>query len=321
MLVCTDSRQLAARLLAEQPKRWETRAELPRETAAIAERLFGSKPVSVTRTPDQSWSHLFAAETAPESQYDALIDLSRQGVTLPDRLLCVAATGEHFHGFRGRPWSATAGNIHLSARWASPGGSGELTIGLLALAAVSVLDAIDTIPGLASRAGIKWVNDILIEGAKVCGILAHTESVSDCVTAGVVGIGLNVEATPDIEATPFVPRVASLREFQPEPAVCDRDIVFRALHGALSRNYGWLREGGHEALLDRYRERSIVVGRQVSVCKEESGVEPDIVARGRVMGLGRQLELLLEGASEPIARGRLIMDHRSRQPGSDSRPI
>ena len=321
MLVCTDSRELAARLLAEKPTRWETSAGLPSEITTLAERLFGNRPVSVARTPNQSWSHLFAVETAPESQYDALIDLSRQGVALPDRLLCFAATGEHFHGFRDRPWSATAGNIHLSARWAPPGSGGDATIGLLALAAVSVIDAIDAIPGLESRAGIKWVNDILIEGAKVCGILAHTEAVSDCVTTGIVGIGLNVEATPDVEATPFVPRVASLQDFHPVPGGCDRDTVFRALHGALARNHSRLIDGGHEVLLDRYRERSIVLGHQVAVCKEESGAEPDIVARGRVLGLGRRLELLLEGAGEPITKGRLILDPSSRQPWSDSRPI
>jgi BirA family biotin operon repressor/biotin-[acetyl-CoA-carboxylase] ligase len=320
MLVCTDNRGLAARLLAEDQLGWESPAKLPGEIDEIVERLCGSRRVFVARASSQMWSHLFVVETAPESQYDALIDLSRQGVALPTRLLCFAATGEHFHGFRDRPWSTAAGNIHLSARFAPPGGSGDATIGLLALAAVSVVDAIDAIPGLENRAGIKWVNDILIDGAKVCGILAHTEALSHRVTAGIVGIGLNVETTPEVAATPFVPHVASLRDFDPDPGACDRDVVFRALSNALARNYGRLIDGGYEALLDRYRGRSIAIGRQVAVCKEESGTEPEIVARGRVTGLGNRLELLLEGASEPINRGRLILDPQSRHQESNSHP-
>jgi len=313
MLVYTDNRRLAARLLAEDLLGWESPTKLPEEIGALTERLFGRKPTLVAQASSQMWSHLFAVETAPESQYDALIDLSRQGVTLPDRLLCFAETGDHFHGFRDRPWSATAGNIHLSARFAPPEDLNDATIGLLALAAVSVVEAIDAIPGLESRAGIKWVNDILIEGAKVCGILAHTEALSDRVTAGIVGIGLNVETTPEVEATPFVPRVASLRDSYPGPGGCNRDTVFRTLLDALARNYGRLIDGEYEGLLDRYRDRSIVIGREVAVCREEAGAEPNIVAQGCVTGLGNRLELLLDGVNEPINRGRLILDPAPRQ--------
>lgn len=55
-------------------------------------------------------------------------------------------------------------------------------------AAVAVALAIERISG--RRTGIKWVNDVLIEGRKVCGILA--EAVTRRTMDMVLGIGVNV---------------------------------------------------------------------------------------------------------------------------------
>ena len=309
MRIYTDSQDLAEGLLAKEPAGWQPPGTFPSDgIEALARRLFGDRQVLVAETSETHWSNLFVVESAPESQYGILIDLSRSGVPLPDRLLCFAGSGQRFHGFRNRPWLASPGNVHLSARFSPPKVEGDMTIGLLASAAVSVVDAIDAIPGLEARAGIKWVNDVLIDGAKVCGILAHTESMGAQVWAGVVGIGLNVETTPEVEPTPFVPCVASLRDFLPESQPCHQAQAFRELAAALAHNYGQLIEGGYKSVLDRYRERSIVIGHEVAVCREDSGAEPKIVARGRVTGLGERLELFLEGIEKPIDRGRLILD-------------
>ena len=61
-----------------------------------------------------------------------------------------------------------------------------------AFAAVSVCEAIESISKKAPK--IKWVNDIFLDGKKVCGIL--TEAVTDFESGGldwiVLGIGINV---------------------------------------------------------------------------------------------------------------------------------
>lgn len=57
-------------------------------------------------------------------------------------------------------------------------------------ASVAVADAIEGVTGIT--AGIKWVNDLLVNGKKVCGILAET--VPGCRESGpcsVLGIGIN----------------------------------------------------------------------------------------------------------------------------------
>ena len=83
------------------------------------------------------------------------------------------------------------------------------------------MDTIDTIPELSGKAGIKWVNDVLIDGAKVSGVLAYTQQEGDNVTAATLGIGLNLKTTPRIDPSPFVPRAASLTDFCPNREYCE----------------------------------------------------------------------------------------------------
>jgi BirA family biotin operon repressor/biotin-[acetyl-CoA-carboxylase] ligase len=180
-------------------------------------------------------------------------------------------------------------------------------VGFTILAAVSVVDAIDGLPGLERRAGIKWVNDILIEGAKVSGVLAYTQTMKDVVSSAVLGIGLNVETTPSVDPTPYVPRVAALRDFAPDKSTCTQGAVLEKLVHALDRNYRSYLDGGYKALIDRYRERSLVTGREVTVRSDDPSTEPEVIAAGRVSGLGENLELLIEGIEEPVSRGRLIL--------------
>lgn len=91
-------------------------------------------------------------------------------------------------------------------------------------AAVAVTEVIETLT--EKRPGIKWVNDVYLDGKKICGIL--TEAVTDMESGDVqnviIGIGLNVST----DAFPAELReeggVALPRRGQPQP-VCRRDRV------------------------------------------------------------------------------------------------
>jgi BirA family biotin operon repressor/biotin-[acetyl-CoA-carboxylase] ligase len=177
----------------------------------------------------------------------------------------------------------------------------------MVLATVSLVEAIDQAPGLEGKSGIKWPNDILVSGAKVGGVLAHTQTRGERVTAAVMGLGLNVEGTPAVEPTPFVPRVGSLRDLAPDPDDVSQSDTFTQLSEALDRNYGLLLAGEYERLLQRYRDRSLVTGRRVAVYPEESGPDAEAVAEGIVTRLGDHLELHLEGRERPFTKGRLAL--------------
>lgn len=282
-------------------------APVPGELAGLIARLFGDRARYTASIPsDAHWPYLLALESADRSQFDALVSLGREGGDLPDRTACLAGAGRGLHGQRGRPWAALPGNLHLSLWLSPPGDAVRSPIALLALAAVSVVDAIDAVPGLAGRAGIKWVNDVLIDGAKVCGILTHVETRPSGLR-GIVGIGLNVESTPEVVPTPFVPAVAALRPVAADPSACGLGPVLHGVLEALGRNYEALCASGPGALFARYRERSLVLGRTVALCEEAGTAEPRVIAEGRVAGLGPQLELVLEGHPRPFTTGRLIL--------------
>ncbi|MGR5985876.1 biotin--[acetyl-CoA-carboxylase] ligase [Bacillus cytotoxicus] len=96
----------------------------------------------------------------------------------------------------------TAGRGRLSRKWYSPKGTGvwmsiilrpsipvhhapQLTL----LVAVSVAQAIEKCTGV--NVGIKWPNDILINGKKTVGILTEMQADPDKINAVIMGIGIN----------------------------------------------------------------------------------------------------------------------------------
>lgn len=97
----------------------------------------------------------------------------------------------------------TAGRGRMSRSFASPEGglymsvllrpaSAEAALELTPRAAVAVCRAIESCFGRSTE--IKWVNDVLIGGRKVCGILAEARA-SDGLTV-VLGIGVNISTVP-----------------------------------------------------------------------------------------------------------------------------
>ena len=253
--------------------------------------------------------HLLLSEFSAQSQYDQLIELVRSGVELPDGLACLSGFGLDFHGFKGRSWAAVQGNIHLAVHFAPARPLERFGPAFTALATLSVVDALDEIPGLEDRASIKWINDILLDGAKIAGSLAFTQSQDRKVSCAVLGIGLNVEVAPDVPRSPAVPRVGSVREFLREGSGATQlqAELFLGLLKATERNYQTLLTKGPAPLIARYQDRSALVGEEVIVFSDSSNQEPHVLDRGRVLGFGDNLELILEGRSEPVTGGRLIL--------------
>jgi biotin-[acetyl-CoA-carboxylase] ligase BirA-like protein len=267
------------------------------------------------------WRCVLVRDHAPASHYDLLVALLRRGVALPDGVACVARTGSGMHGFRGRPWAAHAGNIHLVVHFAPQRPVDRFDAAFTALAAVSAAEAAATAAGLAGRVGIKWVNDVIVAGCKVGGVLAYTQTRDADVTSVVLGIGLNVETTPAVPRSPEVPAVSSLAAVAAREAGAAREDgatvraapVLAALLAALRRNYDTLLHAGAAPLVDAYRQRSTVIGRQVRVLSDDGA--GTVLAAGRVTGIGDGLELHVEG-HPPLRRGRVVVDGA---PGGEDR--
>ena len=119
--------------------------------------------------------------------------LARAGA--PEGTLVWALRQEAGRGRRGRAWTAGEGNLYCSLvlRPAAPPAQAAQVSFVAALAvAQAVSDLVDAAPKL------KWPNDVLVEGAKVAGILLESEpSAAGALDWLVLGIGVNVRAHPE----------------------------------------------------------------------------------------------------------------------------
>lgn len=107
----------------------------------------------------------------------------------PDGTLVVAESQSAAKGRRGRSWMAPAGTGVWFSLLLRPQIEPEHASMLTLVAAMAVEKGIHVATGLEGR--IKWPNDIVVDGKKVCGILTEMSADMDCVNHVVVGIGIN----------------------------------------------------------------------------------------------------------------------------------
>jgi BirA family biotin operon repressor/biotin-[acetyl-CoA-carboxylase] ligase len=115
----------------------------------------------------------------------------------PGHLWVTAAEQLAGRGRRGRDWASPPGNLYASALMIDPGP--VASIGSLPLvSAIAVRDAIAAC-GLPEGADlkIKWPNDILLNGAKCCGMLLESQNLRGGRIAVVAGCGINIVSHPD----------------------------------------------------------------------------------------------------------------------------
>lgn len=104
-------------------------------------------------------------------------------------LLVTADTQNAGKGRRGRSWSSPKGSGIWMSFVLKPEISCAHASMLTLVAALSVTAAIREVTGL--EAMIKWPNDIVVHGKKVCGILTEMKSEADGIRYVIVGIGIN----------------------------------------------------------------------------------------------------------------------------------
>ena len=116
--------------------------------------------------------------------------LQRAGQGEAEGLALRAGRQTNGRGRRGRAWASPKGNLYLSILVNAP----LLTAGQVGFAAaLAICDAIETeFSGDTSRLTCKWPNDLVLDGAKVAGLLL--EAVPDREQV-VVGLGVNVVPT------------------------------------------------------------------------------------------------------------------------------
>ena len=182
-------------------------------------------------------------------------------------------------GRRGRTWVSEPGNLYATLLLTDPAPL-ERSAELSFVAALAVHDAITELaPVLAGRLALKWPNDVLVDGAKVAGILLESEGGRPFAVA--VGIGVNCAHHPDVTSYPAIDLASAGAPTAPER-------LFAALSRAmLTRLTQWDRARGFAAIRADWLARAAGVGEPMRVALAERELE------GRFEAIDRAGHLVL----------------------------
>jgi BirA family transcriptional regulator, biotin operon repressor / biotin---[acetyl-CoA-carboxylase] ligase len=239
--------------------------------------------------------HLAKGETASTND-DALTAL-REGRQAP--FWVTARMQKAGRGRHGRVWTSPPGNMYATLALVEPceqrhAAQFGYLIGL------ALHDAIAAIaPAHAARVRLKWPNDVLVDGAKIAGMLLEGHHARDGRFALIAGIGANIAFTPDDTPYPAARLADLVADVTPEA-------LFDALARAFARRFaGWREAPDATLVLPALREDWLA---------RAHGLDGNVTIRlpggpreGRFVGLDADGRLLLmtAGGIEAIDAGDL----------------
>ncbi|HIU33739.1 MAG TPA: biotin--[acetyl-CoA-carboxylase] ligase [Candidatus Pullichristensenella excrementigallinarum] len=181
----------------------------------------------------------------------------------------------------------TAGRGRLDRAFASPRGEGlwftqllrperlppQRAGGLVFVGALSMAEALAN----WARVQIKWPNDLVLNGKKLCGMLAEAGFSAGGVDWLSIGIGVNLRQREFPPELPFATSLAIETGAAP-----DRDQLLRAYLARFAENYPrWLRED-LKPILEKIRPLSATLGRPVRF-EEKTGFARDFREDGALL--------------------------------------
>jgi BirA family transcriptional regulator, biotin operon repressor / biotin---[acetyl-CoA-carboxylase] ligase len=199
------------------------------------------------------------------------------GERVPEGYWLVAGRQTSGRGRQGRRWLDAAGNfmgstvVHLTGQDPPPAT-------LSFVSALAVYEAVlPYLPG-SREILLKWPNDVLLGGAKFCGLLLEREG-----TSAVIGIGINLAIAPDVADR----RTRAVSEFAPSPGV--ETFAYRLAEQFDVELARW-RQFGLEPILNRWRVAAHPLGTPLTAHEPNGtlvsgtfdGLEPDGALRLRL---------------------------------------
>lgn len=262
-----SGQELGGALRISRAAVWKAVEALRREGYGVeASAGLGYRLVSVPDAlTEKEIRRLLPKEVCPELRCFAEIDstnsyLKREALSgAPHGTVAVADCQSAGRGRRERSFLSPAGKgVYLSVLL-RPAVKPEALLGAAGMAAVAVCNAVERAAG--TRPGIKWTNDLLLHGRKLCGILTElgVEGETGLAEYLVIGAGVNVRQT----AEDFPPEVASMAT---SLALEGRDVSRSALAAAMAEEL--LRLSGDlggdvSPWAAQYRRDCVTIGKDV----------------------------------------------------------
>ena len=185
----------------------------------------------------------------------------RAAKDVPEGCVLVAEEQTAGKGRMGRGFHSPAGHgIYFSLLLRPDSKAGDAAL-ITSAAAVAAARAIKEVTGV--QVGIKWVNDLFVEGKKVCGILTEATfgMESGMVESAVLGIGINVTRP----GKGFPRELESVAGTLADRAVGRDSERCRLVAATLDNFWEYYQDLAQRKFLEEYRTRSIVLGQEIFV--------------------------------------------------------
>ncbi|MGI6776660.1 MAG: biotin--[acetyl-CoA-carboxylase] ligase [Acetivibrionales bacterium] len=208
----------------------------------------------------------------------------------PEGTVIVAGRQTNGKGRMGRNWdSANKSGIWMSIVLRPDILPEQAQIITLAVS-VAVVKAIESLFGL--KCGIKWPNDVILNGKKVCGILTEMGCETDRINYIVVGIGVNVNQDEDDFAVELKDKATSIKMSMIKENMINGDMdinrseLIKQVLFEMEKLYENICRLKVREILDEWKKYSVTIGNEVKVvCRgiEYKGFAKDITEDGGLL--------------------------------------
>ncbi len=185
------------------------------------------------------------------------------------------------------------GKGRLNRTWISPEGGLWLSVILrpnippqkATLVTLMAANAVaETLSEYGLEARIKWPNDVLIDGKKVCGILTEAKTMGNMIEYLILGIGIN--ANFELSELPEDIRGASTTIKHELNKDISQDELFHRLLVHMDMYYGLLSASDYKKIIETWKEKSDTLGRHVKITTQKDsilGIAEDIDDTGALI--------------------------------------
>lgn len=232
---------------------------------------------------------------------DSTNTYARTLVDAPHGTVIIARQQTGGKGRLGRSFHSPEDGIYMSIIIKPDFDPGKMTL-VTPAAAVAVCNAISSVCN--QNAAIKWVNDIYIDNLKVCGIL--TEGVTDyetgTISSIVIGIGINTDVNNFPEELSTIAGAVTGDYVKSELAAAVITETLELIEAIEDKN-----------LINKYKEKSLVLGKNVQVFKGayKKSPEEDLPSRSaKVLDIdenGGLVVIYSDGTRETLFTGEITV--------------
>ncbi len=197
------------------------------------------------------------------TEVDSTNNAAKRENAMPDGSLFIAEIQTGGRGRRGNTWVSPKGSGIWMSLLLKPDISPENISEVTLIAGLAVCRGVNTILPDTMRSKIKWPNDVVMNGKKICGILTELSAEIDAVNYIVTGIGINVNTpcfggTLSQKATSLLIETGKTQKRTPlvQAVLQEFEILYTA----------YLRDG-FSAIAAEYKENCVTLGKTVKITK------------------------------------------------------